>query len=71
MAMHGDGVSFTNSPQSVVDAWESNERGQIVVTALAIIFCLLIFPACVSSGFRRAWWAMLDSGDRSAELFES
>jgi hypothetical protein len=67
MTMHGANVSFTNSPQSVAAAWKSDERGQTVLAALSIVFFLLIFPASASPGFRRAWWAMLDSGGRPGD----
>lgn len=67
MTMHGADVSFTNSPQSVVAAWKSNDRGQAVIAALSVAFFLMIFPACASSGFRRAWRAELDSGGRSGD----
>jgi hypothetical protein len=65
-----NGDNFNNSPQQIVDASKSAARGNIVITALAFVFFLLVFPACSSKRFRQAWWTMVDPvrNEKSAAL---
>jgi hypothetical protein len=55
-----NGDNFSNSPQQIVDAWKSTARGNILLTALAVVLFLLVYPACTSERFRQAWWAMVE-----------
>ena len=58
-----NGDSFANSPQQVVDAWASHARSNIVISVMAGVFFLLVFPACASERFRQAWWATISPAE--------
>ena len=55
-----NGDMYRNAPEKTVDAWRSDARGMMLITAGSIVFFLLIFPACASARFRQAWWATID-----------
>ena len=62
MVRTSNGQSFGNSPEHIVRAWKSHARSMMLISVIALIYFLLVFPAMASKRFRAAWWATLAPG---------